>query len=326
MTPSYPPPGPRDRPSAEWLPALGVAHDVNELLGTILGRAQLLLEQIDDEQIQRQLRTIVLAARDSAALVSRLLDGSVASSLSAARPVVLADVVEDCRELTRRHWETAARERGVVYRLERDIPPGLVTWAPPAAVREVVTNLLVNALQAMPHGGEIFLRAEAGEGHIVLSVRDTGQGMDAGTMAGLFSPGFTRDKRAGRGLGLATCRSIVEELGGRIGVESEPGRGATFILVLPARKPARVAEAGDRAASTTGAPPSRPQRVMVVDNESGIRDLLGEVLAADGHEVVLMADAGEALGRFRPGGFDIVLADYSMPGLSGLDLARALRE
>ncbi len=317
------PPAVTDRNDPRSLRGLGLAHDVNQLLGTVLGRAQLLRESHADPETRRQLDLIITAARDSAELLNELLDES-ASTADGKPGTRLAEVVADCLELTRGRWETEAAQRGVRYEMSAEVPDDQVVRAPAAAVRRVLVNLLVNALEAMPAGGRVLLRGEEVETCVRLFVRDEGPGLDEVTCAQLFTPGFSAGKPRGRGLGLASCRQILAGLGGTISVTSEVGRGTTFEVVLP-RGEAAAPSATDPA---TPLPVQAPgaQRILVVDNEPRIRDLLAEVLADDGHQVVSLTSGPEALDRHRTGRWDVVVLDLSLPGISGLEVARTLRE
>lgn len=301
--------------------ALGVAHDVNELLATILGRAQLLGERLADADQRSQTEVIARAASDAAAIVGRILEFAGGKARAQRESVRLAEAVSACLEFTRSRWESEARRRGVSYQIHNEVPGELAIDVPPAALREVVTNLIINSLEAMPEGGTLLLRAMADQRLAHLYVQDTGTGMTRETMAQLFEPFHTAGKPSGRGIGLATCRAIVEELGGSIQVESELDVGTTFEVSLPLR-------AGDAVApppATTPAGEAAGLRILVVDNEPRIAGLMQDILAADGHLPALAHSGEEAMSKFQEGAFDIMFCDISMPGLSGLEVARAVR-
>ncbi|MHB8079895.1 MAG: response regulator [Candidatus Krumholzibacteriia bacterium] len=302
--------------------ALGVAHDLNGLLTAILGRAETLRRTVDAESA-RELAVIESAARDAAVIVGRVL--AFAGGRPAQPPVAvpLAAAVRDCLEFTRSRWESDARRRGVAYHLALDLPEELTVEAQPAAVREVITNLIVNALEAMPEGGTLFVRARQDERRAQLFVQDTGVGMTRAQLDALFDVDRGSDKPGGHGIGLATCLALLGEMGGSIRVESELDVGTTCEVVLPLR--AATAVAGAATATAPAGLPAAGLRVLVVDNEPRVAELLADVLAADGRQVVVAFSGEEAMSKFAPDGFDLIFCDLSLPGMSGLEVARAAR-
>jgi CheY-like chemotaxis protein len=204
---------------------------------------------------------------------------------------------------------------------------------------QVFLNLLVNAAQALPDGSaeqhEIHVTLSSRGEEVVLEIADTGQGMSAATRARVFEPFFTtRGPGAGSGLGLAIAHSIVTRLGGRIEVESTPGEGSLFRVVLPAargvvvRTPSPFTEAPLTPPPPTVrgparvAPPAR-MRVLVVDDEPLVSKALARLLSP--HDVVTASDGRDALARVRAGErFDAVVCDLMMPELSGMDLHAAV--
>jgi signal transduction histidine kinase len=302
--------------------ALGVAHDLNGLLGVILGRAEL-LRQTADAESARELGVIESAARDAVAIVDRVLDFAAGRPSQPPVVVPLAAAVRDCLEFTRSRWEADARRRGVVYHLALDLPEDLAITAQPAAVREVITNLIVNALEAMPEGGTLGVRARHEERQAHLIVQDTGLGMTRAQIGGLFDVSRGSEKPGGHGIGLATCLALLEGMGGSIRVESELDVGTTCEVVMPLRAATLPATAG--AEVSPAAPASAGLRALIVDNEPRVAELLADVLVADGRQVMVAFSGEEALSKFEPGGFDVIFCDLSLPGMSGLEVARAAR-
>ncbi len=301
----------------------GAAHDLNELLGVILGRAERLRGQAAGVDAARHLAAIETAARDAAAIVGRILDGGYHTG--SRHPAGLRGLVDDVLELSCRHREGAAGASRS-FTVRNEVPADLGVLVAPTAVREVLLNLLVNALQAMPGGGNVRLGARVTDEGVLLEVADDGPGLAAATAARIFEPEFSRGKPQGRGLGLAVCRELALAWGGNISVASEPGRGTTFTVLLPGAPCAWRADAGDGGGGRPESAPRGPaRRVLVVDDAPEMRELLAEILAADGHVVDVAGDGETALACHRRGEHDLVLLDLALPGISGLEVARTLR-
>jgi CheY-like chemotaxis protein len=191
--------------------------------------------------------------------------------------------------------------------------------------------MIFNAVDAMPRGGRLTLTTDEEDGWVVLSVSDTGMGMAPDVSAKVFDPFFTTKGKTGMGLGLSVSYGIIRRHEGSVEVESQVGRGTTFRILLPVAAaatavepvPAADADAPEKPARAGGA---RPIRILVAEDERDIRELLCEILRAEGHEVQPASSGVEALELFRASGFDAVFTDIGMPGMSGWELARAVRE
>ncbi len=299
--------------------ALAMAHDLNELLGAILGRAQLMREQIAPDN-SAPLGVIETAARDAAAIVKRFLSSGAGQGIDVSQPLRLASAVRDCLEFTRGRWETAAAAHGITYRIEVAIAEDLTVEVPAAALREVITNLIVNALQAMPEGGALVLRGREEAGDAQLVIQDTGVGMSPQLLSRLFVSRVATEKTEGHGLGLANCRLLLEQMGGRISVESELDVGSSFTVTLP-----RAAAPPDRAGHGAGSSAPTGLRVLVVDDEPRVAGLFEDILRLDGQSVEVACSGEEAMSKFEPGHCDVVFCDLSLPGMGGLAVARAMR-
>jgi CheY-like chemotaxis protein len=191
----------------------------------------------------------------------------------------------------------------------------------PAELREALTNLILNALDAMPGGGTLTLTTRAAHGDVEIGVADTGSGIPAAIRNKIFDPFFTTKGPRGTGLGLAMTYGILARHGARITVESEQGHGATFRLVFPA-----VDHAAEpvRPADTPPAPASC-LRCLVVDDEEDVAAVLGDMLLSEGHDVQVVSGGQEAVARCGAESFDLVLTDLAMPAMSGWDVARAIK-
>jgi two-component system cell cycle sensor histidine kinase/response regulator CckA len=297
----------------------GIAHDFNNLLMVIMGHGELLRRGLDpgDPRL-RKVQHVMGAAERAARLVRQLLAFSRKQVLE-PQVVDLNVLVSDTARMLR---PLLGEDVRVVTRLTPDL--GLVR-VDPAQIDQVLMNLAVNARDAMPGGGTLFLEtanvgSPAGD-EVCLVVRDTGQGMDEKTRAQVFEPFFTtKTGSGGTGLGLSMVYGIVQQSGGTIAVESEPGHGSSFRILLP-----RVEGPG---ASPEPKSPARPQSaagetVLVVEDEAAIRSLACEMLEAQGYRTLSAGSGEEALGLAvrHAGPIHVLLADVVMPGLAGPALA-----
>jgi CheY-like chemotaxis protein len=195
-------------------------------------------------------------------------------------------------------------------------------------LREVLVNLVFNAVDAMPQGGTLTLSTRESKGSVEIAVADTGVGMTEEVRSRVFDPFFTTKGKAGMGLGLAVSYGIIRRHEGSIEAESEVGRGTTFRLRLP---PAQSAAQQEPSAEPPAIAlvPQRPgaTRILVVDDEENVRELLRDILESEGYQVELAASGREALDKFGDGAaFDALFTDLGMQGMSGWELAHAARE
>jgi PAS domain S-box-containing protein len=303
--------------------ASGVAHDFNNALAAILGRAQLLRRSSDDERVTRGLDIILTAAEDAAATVRRIRSFARQLPGEGHAEVCVLELLRDAVEITRTRWENNARARGLSYEVEVEGDPQLHTRGNASELREVFVNLVVNAIDAMPAGGRLDVSCRRSGDRLRLLFTDTGTGMAEEVRARIFEPFFTTKGVHGTGLGLFVSYGIVERHAGHISAASRPGRGTTFTVDLPHVEPApRAPEAGD---ATAPRAPTRPLSVLVVDDEEHVRETLAEMVEALGH-TVRRADGGRAaLAALAEGEFDLVFTDLSMPGMDGWEVAREVR-
>jgi PAS domain S-box-containing protein len=314
----------------------GIAHDFNNLLVGVLGNAGLaLLELPDDSPARQPIRDIEVSAQRAADLTRQMLAYSGRGRFR-VEPVDLSAVVEEMSQLLRR---VISKQTQLSLRLARQVP---AVVADVTQLRQVVMNLITNASDALGDtGGTVqletgtvmadrtmlastYLNEELPPGHYVyLDVSDTGSGMDAATAARIFEPFFTT-KFTGRGLGLAAVLGIVRGHKGAISVESAPGRGTRFRVLLPAS----ASTAGATEATAAGALGRGAGLVLLVDDEEAVRGLARRVLERGGYQV-LEAGSGEdalALLREHTGSVRAVVLDLTMPGLGGEATLQQLRQ
>jgi CheY-like chemotaxis protein len=191
----------------------------------------------------------------------------------------------------------------------------------PAELNEVVTNLILNAIDAMPEGGTLGLRTRRQDDrHVVFTLTDSGIGMTDEIRTRIFDPFFTTKGEEGTGLGLPVSYSIVKRHGGQMTVESRPGAGTTFTVVLPigVNAPADPPDLSEPADDLAG-------RILLVDNDLQVMTILSEMLRDAGHQVASAASGAKALETFAPGRFDLVMTNIGMVGMNGWELAERIR-
>jgi PAS domain S-box-containing protein len=294
----------------------GVAHDFNNLLTVINGYADLVLTQIlPGDLVYTQIKEIRRAGHRAAELTMQLLAFSRKQVL---QPKVLSlnDIVRDSDKLLRR---VIGEEIELICVLDPSLRP---VEADPGQLHQVIVNLAVNARDAMPGGGKLTIETTNAGSQVSLTVRDTGIGMDAGTLEHVFEPFFTtKGVGKGTGLGLATVYGIVRQSAGRISVKSEVGRGTAFSVLLPATE--RVVALEESAEP----PPRGCGCILLVEDEEEVRRLVATILEQHGYRVLAAPNGEEALRVFEQCGhrIDLLISDVVMPRMRGPELAVHLR-
>jgi PAS domain S-box-containing protein len=300
----------------------GIAHDFNNLLTAILGYCELSKAHADDPaRILGDVEEIRKSAERAAALTRQLLAFSRRQHLQ-PRVMDLNERLMAMDSLLRRligeDIELVTRPGDGLRKVKAD----------PGQIEQVIVNLVVNARDAMPGGGKILLstRDLGREGLVALEVRDSGCGMDPETAARVFEPFFTtKEVGKGTGLGLSTVYGIVQQSGGSIRVSSTPGVGSAFVVTLPVA--IEQPDLPQAPAAPADAPMRGRERILLVEDEDAVRDMVSESLQRHGYEVEEAPDGLKALEVYKtnPEAFDMVLTDVVMPGMSGGELAAALR-
>jgi PAS domain S-box-containing protein len=322
-----------EKVNAIGLIAHGVAHDFNNVLGSILGRAQLLKGQLRDPALLKHVDIIEKAAQDGAETVRRIQEIGRQDRLDDFVAVDAAGILTDVLELTRPRW----LERSVdVTTDERAL--GLMVAGNPSELREVLINLVHNAIDAMPEGrgddddddiATIKLLAVREGDRVIIRVTDNGSGIPPDVVNKIFDPYFTTKGKRGTGLGLSVSQSIVRRHGGELRVTSTttPGalpRGTTFTLDLPMF----LSEEEESSISLVPAESEGQGRakVLVVDDEENIREILAEMLMTADHEVITAQDGAEALHKLVENpDIDLVFTDLGLPGMSGYEVAQEMK-
>lgn len=322
--------------------ASGIAHDINNALSPVLAFADMVLRKEPglSDGSRRNLEHVKTAAEDIAHIVERMSEFYRRREQNKRMGLVNVNrLVEQVLELTRPRWHDMAQNQGIAIRGEAVLDETLpALYANESELRETLTNLILNSVDAMPRGGTITIAlrghssnpeffAQATPSHIVIDVTDDGVGMDEKTKQRCLEPFFsTKRDRGGTGLGLAMVYGMMERHEGTIEIESAPGKGTTMRLVFPVRK--APAKAGDT--SQTLAADRQPLRVLCIDDEPLLRELLKEVLEFEHHQVVT-ADGGQsgldtfqaAKNRGEP--FHAVVTDLGMPHIDGRKVAQIIK-
>ncbi len=316
----------QERLSALGTMASGIAHDFNNALAAILGFTELLCHRpenlADTKKTLRYLQMMNTAAQDAAAVVSRLREfyrqreeGEVFA------PVDLNKLIEGAVSLTQPKWKNQAEARNVAIRFALELGQIPNVIGSESDLREALTNLILNAVDAMPKGGTITMRTRPAGSRVIMEVVDTGSGMSEEVRQRCLEPFFTTKGKGGTGLGLSMVYGTVQRHRGSIEIDSSLGNGTTFRLSLPSAQESPTTSKPDTDQASV-----RPLRLLLVDDEDTVRQILREYLVGDGHSVETASNGRDALDAVVKAEFDIVLLDRAMPGLSGDQVAVAIKE
>lgn len=300
--------------------ASGVAHNFNNVLGAILGRAQILRRVASDAEAQRGLEAIEKAALDGANMIRRLQHFTRQRRDEEFFPVDPNQAVKDALSITETKWKDEANLAGTTITIAASYGKISNVMANISELREVLTNLIFNAVEAMPSGGTLTLKTEEAGGWVCVSVSDTGIGMSDDVKARMFDPFFTTKGVKGTGLGLNVSYGIIRGHHGEITVESQVGHGTTVSIKLP------IAPELQSAPQQQPTPSARPGSILVIDDDDMIRELLCELLRTAGHTVGQTGSGREGIRLFQQGSFDLVLTDLGMPECSGWEVASAIKK
>jgi two-component system cell cycle sensor histidine kinase/response regulator CckA len=313
----------------------GIAHEFNSIMTAILGQSELMLSDLPEGNPLRKNAIQIHQAADRAATLTRQLLAYGGKQI--LQPDVLdLNTVLAGMENTLRHLAG----RDVDVRIAPSPGPKLVK-ADPDQIEQVIVNIVMNAADAMPHGGKLTLETgetfldqkyvgqfhdlKAGE-YVMLAITDTGAGMSQAIKARLFEPFFTtKGVGQGTGLGLATCHGIIKQSGGQINVYSEPGRGATFKIYLPK---ARLEEKPPGPPLQSPGLPRGTETILLVEDDPALREMAAELLGRLGYTVLTASDGLEALNvtnQHATGHIDLLFTDVVMPHMSGKELADRVR-
>jgi signal transduction histidine kinase/ActR/RegA family two-component response regulator len=315
----------RERLHALGTMASGVTHDFNNALSVIIGFGEMALHECEQKaeanSVERFVRPMVVAALDGAKVVTRLREFYRPGGNEEPRVAVdLNKLVEQAAVITQPKWKSQRLGDGVKIELKAELAAVPPAAGDAAELREALANLIFNAVDAMPRGGTITLRTLGDGDRVVVEISDTGMGMSKDVQKRCLDPFFTTKGEQGTGLGLAMVYGIVERHHGTLKIDSEEGRGTTFIISLP--QYVRTDEIPENG------PPevTSPLRILIADDQPLLCEILAEYLKNDCHTVIAANDGREALEKFKHDQFDLVITDQAMPEMSGKQLARAIKK
>ncbi len=304
--------------------ASGVAHDFNNLLGAILGRSQLLRRQGMAPEVDSDLAVIEKAAQDGRETVRRIQEFSRTRRDKKFAPVDLAEILSDALQITRTRWKDDALLRKVHINPVLQAEESALILGNASELREVFTNLILNAVDAMPQGGRLELSCRKQGDRVIAQVQDTGVGMTENIRQNIFDPFFTTKGARGMGLGMSVVYGIVTRHGGKIDVETALGSGTTFVLDFPVTRERQVPVAGTDGAALPQL--LRPGRILVVDDEADVAAVVKDVLVIAGHEVDTAISGTVALKMIELTAYDLVFTDLGMPDMSGWEVAEKIND
>lgn len=307
--------------------ASGVAHDFNNLLGVIVGRTQLLQLRAPEQKMKNDLDIILKAALDGAETVKRLQDFAKQKVEDNASAIDVNMIIEDTIQLTQTKWKDYAQQRGIKIEIKKELDHLPIVLGSGAELREILTNLILNAVDAMPNGGTITIRSINKDRLFCIEVEDTGVGMDEKTKAKIFDPFFSTKGDQGTGLGLAMVKTLVSKRQGDISLKSEPNIGTKFTITLPK---VNIENESQRLSAQMPQPQEMIENthqlnVLIIDDEEELRILLAEILHEADYKVFLARDGKEGIEKFKNHKIDIVFTDLGMPEMNGWQVAKTIK-
>ena len=299
----------------------GVAHDFNNVLGSILGRTQLLLQKSLDVELNRELRIIEEASLKGRRTVQRLQDFTHVSSRKQLEKVDINKAILDAIDTTKPAWKDTAQKIGITINLHSDQADVAMVDGSHEELKEAVCNVILNSVDALPDGGNIWIKTFMEKDKVVLRISDDGIGMDETIKNKLFFPFFTTKGKKGVGMGLAVVYGILFRHQADIAVESSPGKGAVFTFKF---NPSQQTPVEIRPQAAPGR--TRALSILLVDDDSSLLEVVSDMIEFLDHKCFKVDSGKAALQILRNKEFDLVITDLGMPEVGGWDVAKFCRE
>lgn len=301
----------------------GVAHDFNNSLAIILGNVQLLLGSINDPKMNSRLEAIEQAALDSAETVRRIREFTKIHPDEPFSPIDLNLIISKVVEMLEPNCKEFMHSRDCQLDVVTNLQPGVFATGNASEIREVITNILLNAVQAMPNGGTITISTGWDESQVWVKVVDTGIGMSDEVIRRAFDPFFTTKGVEGTGLGLSVTYGIIKQHNGRIDIQSHLNQGSVVSIFLPG---AFVTIIDDYDVSVSSQNDTNSLSILIVDDEQKFSEVLSDMLSAHGHIVKIANRGTAAIQIFSEESFDLVITDLGMPEMSGWQVAKKVKD
>jgi signal transduction histidine kinase len=297
----------------------GVAHDFNNVLTVVLGRVQLMRRLTNDPYFIKSLEMIEKSALDGASKVRKIQEFSRPGIKTLTESINLKTLVEEVLEITRPRWDIASKVKGILIEPVFELKDDLFIRGDSSDLRNAFTNIIFNAVDAMPNGGILSIKTDKIDNYICIDFKDTGIGMTEETIERIFDPFFTTKGVLGNGLGMSEVYGIIKRHNGKINVISGVGAGTTIKLRFPTvqKIEEKISPAKQKYTGLFN--------IYIIDDEEYILETLQDFLSDLGHTVQTNTSPKQALSDIKKSHYDIVITDLSMPGISGLELAEQIK-
>jgi CheY-like chemotaxis protein len=304
--------------------ASGIVHDFNNILMPIMGFSDFLVKNpklLDNkEDVIQILKDIHAASQDAKRTVMRLREFYKPTETGQRCVIPVIQILKGALSLTQPRWKDEMEAKGIKIKIVEEYNASPSVFVEESAMREVIVNILLNSLDAMPNGGTITLRTYIDSNRAVIQISDTGIGMTPETLRRCFEPFYTTKGIHGTGMGLSLAYVTIRRYGGTIEAASELGKGTTMTIRLPL---AEMQHPSQIAYARTILKP--PKQILVIDDEIWSRDMLLAFLTNDGHSVDTAASGHEGLRKFETKNYDVVIVDRAMPDMNGDDVASIIK-
>lgn len=297
----------------------GIAHEFNNILTPIIAYAEVIREKIDDPHLLKYINLIEDSARDGSKIVRRIQEYSK-SVKRVNEAVDIDNAIIQAIEITKPKWTLEAQMQKKPININLDLNSGECIEGVLTEVKEIFINIITNSVDAMPKGGDIYIKSYNQDGNVIIKVKDTGIGMEKVILKRIFKPFFTTKGGRGNGLGLYIVYKLVKQMGGHIEVESKVGSGTEFTIEFPLKKGLkRELKTGNIINNI------RNLKIMVLDDQIQVADAISEMLRSCGCDIISVSDTDEAFEIYKKNDFDCILCDLALGSMSGVEISEMFR-